>query len=113
MFSLNLSFFFGNQKLKKIFKKNKFLSKFIISEKLKYEKIKYKIRNSYLTSTINNENMAFVYSFSKLIKIKENSFIQAMNSFRGLSHRFEIFLKRKDVIFINGDEWIILKAIFL
>ena len=85
----------GNQKLKKIFKKNKFLSKFIISEKLKYEKIKYKIRNSYLTSTINNENMAFVYSFSKLIKIKENSFIQAMNSFRGLSHRFEIFPKKK------------------
>lgn len=94
----------GNQKLKKIFKKNKFLSKFIISEKLKYEKIKYKIRNSYLTSAINNENMAFVYSFSKLIKIKENSFIQAMNSFRGLSHRFEIFLKRKDVIFINDSK---------
>ena len=94
----------GNQKLKKIFKKNKFLSKFIISEKLKYEKIKYKIRNSYLTSAINNENMAFVYSFAKLIKIKENSFIQAMNSFRGLSHRFEIFLKRKDVIFINDSK---------
>ena len=48
--------------------------------------------------------MAFVYSFSKLIKIKENSFIQAMNSFRGLSHRFEIFLKRKDVIFINDSK---------
>ena len=48
--------------------------------------------------------MAFVYSFAKLIKIKENSFIQAMNSFRGLSHRFEIFLKRKDVIFINDSK---------
>ena len=27
-----------------------------------------------------------------------------MNSFRGLSHRFEIFLKRKDVIFINDSK---------
>ena len=37
--------------------------------------------------------MSFVYTFAKLIKIKDNSFINSMKSFKGLAHRFEIFLK--------------------
>ena len=39
--------------------------------------------------------MIFVYAFSKLIKISEKKFYYAINSFVGLSHRYEIFLKRK------------------
>ena len=39
--------------------------------------------------------MSFVYTFSKLLKIKEKSFIKSMKSFKGLPHRFEIFLKKK------------------
>ena len=48
--------------------------------------------------------MNFVYSFSKLLKIKDKSFIDSMKSFKGLSHRFEIFLKKKDFTFINDSK---------
>ena len=56
-----------------------------------YKKIKNQIKNDYLTLDINNENMNFVYAFSKLIKIKNQLLSTAMKSFEGLPHRFEIF----------------------
>ncbi len=99
-----------NKKFKKVFLKKKFISKCIISEVKKYKKIKYKIKNDYLKFEINDENMSFVYSFSKLIKIKEKSFIQSMNSFLGLPHRFEIFLKKKNITFINDSKATSFKA---
>ena len=48
--------------------------------------------------------MSFVYSFSKLLRIKEDSFINSMKSFKGLPHRFEIFFKKKGYIFINDSK---------
>jgi UDP-N-acetylmuramoylalanine--D-glutamate ligase len=93
-----------NSKFKKIFKKRKFISKLVIPKEKNYEKIKHKIKNNYLKSSINNKNMSFVYIFSKLLKISEKNFITAVNSFVGLSHRYEIFLKKKNVIFINDSK---------
>jgi UDP-N-acetylmuramoylalanine--D-glutamate ligase len=94
----------ANRKFKKIFKKKKFLGKFIEPEYKNFKKIKNKINNSYLTSEINDENMSFIYTFAKLLKINKNTFIKTMESFKGLSHRFEIFFKRKNVIFINDSK---------
>ena len=48
--------------------------------------------------------MSYVYSFAKLLKIKEKHFINAINSFKGLPHRFEIFFKRKNITFINDSK---------
>jgi UDP-N-acetylmuramoylalanine--D-glutamate ligase len=93
-----------NNSIKKIFIKKKFLSKLIIPDQKNYLKIKYKIKNRYLRSNINNENMSFVYMFSKLIKISEKDFIEAIESFIGLPHRYEIFLKRKNITFINDSK---------
>ncbi len=93
-----------NKNFKKIFKKRNFLSKLTIPNEQDYKKIKYKIKNEYLISNINNENMTFVYAFAKLLKIKDKSFINTMNSFKGLPHRFEIFLKKNDIIFINDSK---------
>ena len=93
-----------NNRFEKIFKKKKFLSKLVIPNKKKYEKIKYKIKNFYLKSGINDENMNFVFTFSKLLKIQETKFVAAMNSFVGLPHRYEIFLKKKNIIFINDSK---------
>ena len=61
-----------NKKFKKIFIKRKYLSKIIISQIKSYKKIKFKIKNEYLTSNINDENMSFIYTFAKLLKIKRN-----------------------------------------
>tara|TARA_A100001015_G_C15040410_1_gene739222 strand:- start:3513 stop:4790 length:1278 start_codon:yes stop_codon:yes gene_type:complete len=99
-----------NKKFEKIFRKKKFLSKLILPKKNEYKKIKHKINNNYLNLDINNENMSFVYTFSKLLKIKKESFISSMNSFKGLPHRFEIFLKKSDVTFINDSKATSFKA---
>ena len=93
-----------NKKLIKAFKKKKFTSKLIIPNINNYEKIKYKIKNHYLKLSINNENMNFIYAFSKMLKISESNFINAVDSFVGLPHRYEIFLKKKNVIFINDSK---------
>ena len=93
-----------NEQFKKIFKKRKYLSKLKIPKSESYKKIKYKIRNDYLSSNINDENMSFVFTFSKLLKINESSFVKSFRSFKGLPHRFEIFLKKKNAIFINDSK---------
>ena len=93
-----------NKKIKKNFLKKNFLSKLIIPDFKNYKKIKYRIKNNYLKSEINDENMCFLYTLIKLLRIKENSFIQATQTFKGLPHRFEIFLKRKNATFINDSK---------
>jgi UDP-N-acetylmuramoylalanine--D-glutamate ligase len=91
-------------KFKKTFKNRNFASKLIIPNEKKYRKLKYKIKNHYLKLSINDENMNFVYTFSRLLKISEKNFILAINSFVGLPHRYEIFLKRRNVVFINDSK---------
>ncbi len=93
-----------NNKLLSIFKNKKFSSKLISINFEKYKKIKFKIRNYYLSSSINDENMSFAYALSKLLKINESSFIKSMNSFVGLPHRHEIILKKKGITFINDSK---------
>ena len=92
------------KKLKKIFKKRDFVSRLVIPKQKNYKKIKYKIKNNYLKLSVNDENMSFVYTFSKLLKISNKNFIAAINSFVGLSHRYEVFLKKKNIIFINDSK---------
>ena len=48
--------------------------------------------------------MSFVYAFSKLLQISDKRFITAINSFIGLPHRYEIFLKKKNIVFINDSK---------
>ena len=54
--------------------------------------------------------MSFIYAFSKLLKIREQSFINSMKSFQGLPHRFEIFFKKKNLTFINDSKATSFKA---
>ncbi len=95
---------FVNSKFKKIFLEKKFSSKLIIPKLREYNKIKNKIKNDYLKSKINDENMCFVYTFARQLKIKDNSFINLMQTFKGLPHRFEFFLKKRNVNFINDSK---------
>ena len=62
-----------------------------------------KIKNLYLKSLI-NESIAAVFELSKILKINEKTFIKSLNSFKGLPHRYEIFLKKKNCIFINDSK---------
>ena len=91
------------KKLKNIFLSKKFSSKLLFPKNY-IQKNKKKIKNKYLTSDINQENMSFLYTFAKLLRIKDSSFINSMNSFKGLPHRFEIFLIKKNITFINDSK---------
>jgi UDP-N-acetylmuramoylalanine--D-glutamate ligase len=93
-----------NNKLKKVLKKRSFSSKLVFVKSKNYKKIKNKIKNDYLNSSINDENMSFTYAFSRLLKISEKDFIEAVNSFVGLPHRYETFLKKNDNVFINDSK---------
>ena len=95
---------FLNHKLKTYFKKKKFQGKLIIPNQKNYQKIKFSLKNSYLNSDINDENMSFVLELSKIFKISQKSFLKTMKSFVGLPHRYEIFLKKKNHIFVNDSK---------
>ena len=95
---------FLNKALQNNFKKRNLRNKLIIPKIQYYKKIKPKIKNSYLRSNINDENMSNVLAFSNLLKIKVKSFIKSVNTFKGLNHRYEIFLKRKNFIYINDSK---------
>ena len=95
----------NNKKIVKQFKKKKFLSKLkIVKKSILSDKIKKKITNDYLISKPNLENLEFASQISKIFKIKEKIFLKAVNTFKGLSHRHEIFLKKNKIIFINDSK---------
>ena len=99
-----------NQKFKKIFLKKKFLGKLVVPSFRNYKKIKLRISNQYLISNINDENMSFVYAFAKILGIRDQLFIKSLKSFKGLPHRFELFLKKKGISFINDSKATSFKA---
>ena len=98
----NLTFI--NKKYRKIFKSRKFKSKLVSIRYKEYQKIKLKIKNIYLRSTANDENMCFVYTLSQKIGINKKAFVKSMKSFSGLPHRYEVFLKLKNITFINDSK---------
>ena len=95
---------FTNSNLKKIYIKRKLHGKLIIPKINVYRKKKYKIQNSYLNLDINDENMSYVFAFSKILKINEKTLFNSLNNFIGLPHRYEIFLKKKNCVFINDSK---------
>ena len=44
------------------------------------------------------------FKLQKLLRIKEKSFLRSANTFKGLPHRYEIFLKKKNCVFINDSK---------
>ena len=95
----------SNINLIKMFKKKKYLSKLtIVKKKFLNNRIKKKIINDYLITEPNLENLIFAYQISKYFKTKEKIFLRAVNNFKGLPHRHEIFLKKNKITFINDSK---------
>ena len=96
--------FINNKDLLNKFKNEKYKSKLKFINMKSYNKIRDKIKNNYLNSEANKENMSFIYALSKDLKIKDRSLINSLKSFKGLPHRQEIFYKRYNKIFINDSK---------
>jgi len=95
---------FVNKALSKEFKKRSLSGKMLIPDIKTYKEVKSEIKNLYLNLEINDENMTFVYTFSNLLKINRKSFLKSFDDFKGLPHRYEFFLKKKNCIFINDSK---------
>ena len=95
----------SDKKLISFFRKKKYLSKLnIVKKKHLSNELKKKITNDYLMSDPNLENLTFAHQISKIFKIKKKFFLKALNNFKGLPHRHEIFLKKNKIIFINDSK---------
>ncbi len=93
-----------NKKMKNEFKKRKLAGKLITPNIKNYTKIKTKIKNPYIKSGINSENISSILELTKLLKISNKSLINSLNTFVGLPHRYEIFLKKRKCTFINDSK---------
>ena len=93
-----------NKNLRSTFKKKNLNGKLFFPNDLYYKKNKKKIKNTYLSLNINDENMSFVFTLSKILGMSEKSFFKSLNSFKGLPHRYELFLKKKNCLFINDSK---------
>ena len=91
----------NNQELIKLFRKKKFLSKL---KKIQGNTLEKYIKNKYLLSKPNLENVSFVYELSNIFKIKKKIILKAFNTFKGLPHRNEIFYQKRGVTFINDSK---------
>ena len=90
--------------IKKIFKNKKLKSKLILINKKNYNFLIKKIKNKYFKSNGNFENMVFAYKIAKNLKVNNNTIIKALNRFRGLDHRQEVVLSRKNLLCINDSK---------
>ena len=93
-----------NTNLKNFFKKKKLSGKLKVPNLKKYITLKNEFKNNYLKLNMNDENMSFVYELTKLLKIRKKSFLNSLNTFVGLQHRYEIFMKRNNCTFINDSK---------
>ena len=92
----------NNSEIIKLYRNYNFLGKLKI---IKGNSIKLKKNiNKYLQLEANKENVKFAYFITKLFKINRKNFVKSLNSFKGLSHRHEIFLKLGNSTFINDSK---------
>ena len=94
--------FLNDINLKKIYKKKNFQGKlkFINTNIVRFEDS----QNKYLQLEANKDNVAFAYYITKFFYINKNDFLKSLESFNGLSHRHEIFLKLGKSTFINDSK---------
>ena len=96
--------FINNKNLLKKYKRKKYLGKLNFVDSQNYKRIKSRIKNNYLNFQANKENIRFIFALSKVLRISEKSFVRSLKSFKGLPHRYEIFLKKNNKVFINDSK---------
>ncbi len=85
-------------------KKIKYESKLIkVNTKIK-DNIIVEFKNENFLTTSNIENLSFVISLCKILKIKKKNLIKTVRNFRGLKYRQQIIFKNKDLLIINDSK---------
>ncbi len=94
--------FLGDQNLKSLYRSKNFLGKlkFIENNSINFNDT----QNKYLQLEANRDNVKFAYFITKLFNINKKKFLKSLNSFNGLAHRHEVFLKLGNCTFINDSK---------
>ena len=92
--------YLSKNKLINHFKTKRFKSKLIKIDEKYINNISYKNLN-YLPIL---KNFSFVYYILKKLKMRDEIIKKGIKTFKGLEHRYEIFLKKKNNIFINDSK---------
>jgi len=90
--------------IKRIIRRKKLKSKLILVDTKNCDALLKEINNKYLESKGNTENLAFVYSIAKNLKIKKKVIVKALKKFKGLAHRQEIIFSNKNLLCINDSK---------
>ncbi len=100
----DFGYVFESRKIIDKIKKNNFKGKLYVLKKKHIKFLKNKVKNNYLKSENNLENLSFIYTLIKKFKISDRIFFSSLKNFKGLPHRQELFFKRKKVYFINDSK---------
>ncbi len=92
------------QSTKNKFKIKKLKSKLFLINKSHYSFLLKKVENKYFESEGNFENMIFAYKIAKNLKINDKIIIKALKEFKGLPHRQEYVLSKKNILCINDSK---------
>ncbi len=100
----DFAYVFDDQRIVNLYKRRKFKASLLVVKKNIKKFIKNKIKNNYLKSNNNVENLSFIYLLMKEFKIADKFFFSSLKKFKGLPHRQEIFLKKNKISFINDSK---------
>ncbi len=88
---------------KEIKKKNYRSKIFKVNTKLSNKFLRF-LKNDYLLSSSNIENLSFVFEISKIFKVKRRIIFNIIKNFKGLKYRQQIIFKNKNIIIINDSK---------
>ena len=100
----NFAYIPDDKKIIRLFKKFEMKSSLQINNYKIQNLIKKNIFNQYLLSKGNLENLSFIYYLKKHFNISDKKFFSSLKKFKGLQHRQEIFLIKKNIYFINDSK---------
>jgi len=90
--------------ISKIINNNNFKQKIIKVDSLKNNKILDQLKNKYLLSFGNKENLSFILKISEILKLNNKSLLRTLNKFKGLKYRQQIIFENKNLTIINDSK---------
>tara|TARA_B100001057_G_C22830988_1_gene943396 strand:+ start:103 stop:1383 length:1281 start_codon:yes stop_codon:yes gene_type:complete len=90
--------------IKKELNSQKLRCKIIKVDITKVSKIVNKFNNEYFLSDANKENLSFVLSISKKLRLKKDLLIKTIKNFKGLKYRQQIIYKKTFMTIINDSK---------
>ena len=73
-------------------------------DSLKKIKILYQLKNKYFLSSGNKENLSFILTISKILRLNNKKLLRTLNKFKGLKYRQQIIYEKKNLTIINDSK---------